>query len=92
MTIYLVLVLVLVGRNFGQVLQWEKLFDTLSYEPSSKPAPRIHSALGHDKERNRIVLFGGIQTNNHDINTALIPVLFDDTWEFNLETSKSNFI
>ncbi len=72
-------------------MHWEKLFDSLSYKLSSKPAPRREAAIGHDREKNRVVIFGGWQTNSDNMATLTrytMPVLFDDTWEFNLETSK----
>lgn len=72
-------------------LHWDKIVDNLSYQLSSKPAPRRDSAIGHDRERNRVILFGGWQQLNENVPTISIPVLFDDTWEFNLETSRNNF-
>jgi len=69
-------------------LHWEKIVDSLSYQLTSKPAPRRDAAIGHDKERNRVVIFGGWQQLNEQAASISIPVLFDDTWEFNLETSK----
>lgn len=68
-------------------LHWDKIVDNLSYQLSSKPAPRRDSALGHDRERNRVILFGGQQQLSANVPLVSIPVLFDDTWEFNLETS-----
>lgn len=73
-------------------MTWDKLFDSLSYKLSIKPPPRRDAAIGHDRERNRVIVFGGRQTNT---DTSLanfnMPVLFDDTWEFNLQTSKLPF-
>ena len=74
-------------KQIRSQLHWEKVVDSLSYQLTSKPAPRRDAALGHDKERNRIVLFGGWQQLNEQVPAISIPVLFDDTWEFNLETS-----
>jgi hypothetical protein len=68
-------------------IYWEKLFDSLSYKLSHKPAPRRDSAIGHDRERHRVIIFGGWQTNHQNFATFSMPVLFDDTWEFNLLTS-----
>ncbi len=73
-------------------MYWEKLFDSLSYKLSSKPAPRRDTAIGHDIDRNRIIVFGGRQSINPDVQSILIPVIFDDTWEFNLETSRTFFL
>jgi hypothetical protein len=70
-------------------MHWEKMFDSLSYKLNTKPAPRRDAAIGHDRERNRVILYGGWQTN-HDPTQVLsrytMPVLFDDTWEFDLQT------
>ena len=66
-------------------LFWEQLFDTLSYKNYHKPPPRRDSAIAYDRDRNRIILFGGCQTrylNDH------YPVVFDDTWEYSIERSK----
>jgi hypothetical protein len=68
-------------------LYWEKLVDSLSYKQSSKPAPRRDTAIGHDLERNRIIVFGGRQTINTHEQSILVPVIFDDTWEYDLTTS-----
>lgn len=68
-------------------MYWEKLFDNLSYKFSEKPAPRREAAIGFDINRNRIIVFGGWQTNSPKSNDFVMPVLFDDTWEYNLETS-----
>jgi hypothetical protein len=89
----LVIVLVIINiliNDCACQMHWEKLFDSLSYKLSSKPAPRREAAIGHDREKNRIVIFGGWQTNNENTDTFTkytMPVLFDDTWEYNLETS-----
>ena len=72
-------------------MYWQKLFDTLSYKPNYKPPPRRDAAIGHDISRNRVIVFGGWQTNIQDFEAVSVysmPVIFDDTWEFNLETSK----
>jgi len=69
-------------------LYWEKIVDSLSYQLAEKPAPRRDAAIAHDRERNRIIIFGGRQTINNHMQSVLMPVLFDDTWEFNLNTSK----
>ena len=75
--------------NVNAQMHWEKLFDTLSYQSTIKPAPRRDLAIGHDKDRNRVIIFGGRQTNSDQINGIYsMVVLFDDTWEFNLETKK----
>lgn len=71
-------------------MYWEKLFDSLSYKSYEKPAPRRDSAIGFDFDRNRVIIFGGWQTNSENMgpdSPFMIPVLFDDTWEFNLITS-----
>lgn len=68
-------------------MNWEKLFDTLSYRPNIKPAPRREAAIGYDISRNRVILFGGWQTSaNSNNNKFSMPVLFDDTWEYSLDT------
>ena len=67
-------------------IYWEKLFDSLSYESNIRPVPRRDAAVGYDVGRNRIVVFGGWQTNTDSYHYR-IPVLLDDTWEFNLFTS-----
>jgi hypothetical protein len=85
------LVIILFLNEYKCQMHWEKLFDSLSYKLSSKPAPRREAAIGHDREKNRIVIFGGWQTNSENTDTFTkytMPVLFDDTWEYNLETSK----
>jgi hypothetical protein len=70
-------------------MTWDKLFDSLSYKLSIKPPPRRDAAIGHDRERNRVIVFGGRQTNTDtSLASFNMPVLFDDTWEFNLQTSK----
>ena len=69
-------------------MHWEKLFDSLSYKLNIKPAPRRDAAIGHDRERNRVVVFGGWQTSSESAKSFAMPVLFDDTWEFDLKTSK----
>jgi hypothetical protein len=72
-------------------MYWQKLFDSLSYKQNYKPAPRRDAAIGHDISRNRVIVFGGWQTNAQDpdaVSVYNMPVLFDDTWEFNLDTSK----
>lgn len=74
-------------KQIRSQLHWEKVVDSLSYQFTSKPPPRRDAALGHDKERNRIVLFGGWQQLNEQSPAISIPVIFDDTWEFNLDTS-----
>lgn len=66
-------------------IYWEKLFDSLSYESNIRPVPRRDAAIAYDIGRNRIVLFGGWQTNT-DASHYRIPVLLDDTWEYNLFT------
>ena len=44
-------------------LFWEQLFDTLSYKNNyHKPPPRRDSAIAYDRDRNRIILFGGSQS------------------------------
>jgi hypothetical protein len=71
-------------------MYWQKLFDSLSYKQNYKPAPRRDAAIGHDIARNRVIVFGGWQTNAQDLDSVSVynmPVLFDDTWEFNLDTS-----
>lgn len=71
-------------------MYWQKLFDSLAYKENYKPAPRRDAAIGHDIGRNRIIVFGGWQTNVQDPESTSIynmPVIFDDTWEFNLDTS-----
>lgn len=75
-------------HNINCTLYWEKIVDSLSYNLPTKPPPRRDAAIAYDIERNRIVLFGGRQTMNGDLQAALMPVLFDDTWEFSLETSQ----
>ena len=67
-------------------LYWEQIVDNVSYKHSSKPAARRDTAVAHDRDRNRIIIFGGRQTVNH-IQSILYPFIFDDTWEFNLDTS-----
>lgn len=69
-------------------MHWEKLFDNLSYKFSEKPAPRRDSAIGFDIYRDRIIVFGGWQTNSPKSNNFIVPILFDDTWEYNFKTSK----
>ena len=69
-------------------LYWEKIVDSLSYKLSEKPAPRRDAAIAHDLQRNRIIVFGGRQTADNHLQSVLMPVLFDDTWEFNFDTSK----
>ena len=71
-------------------LHWDKIVDSLSYQLTSKPPPRRDAAIGHDRERNRIIIFGGWQQLNENVPAISIPVLFDDTWEFNLETRNIN--
>lgn len=66
-------------------IYWEKLFDSLSYESNIRPVPRRDAAVGYDIGRNRIVVFGGWQTNTDNFHYR-IPVLLDDTWEFDLTT------
>ena len=80
-------------------MHWEKVFDSLSYKLTVKPAPRRDAAIGHDIQRNRVIVFGGWQTSvdntrqtrdaaDEDVRGPFtMPVLFDDTWEFNLLTS-----
>lgn len=68
----------------GQIY-WEKIFDSLSYESNIRPVPRRDAAIAYDIGRNRIVLFGGWQTNTDNFHYR-IPVLLDDTWEFDLFT------
>jgi hypothetical protein len=80
--------LIICFKTIESQLHWEKIVDSLSYQLTSKPAPRRDAAIGHDKERNRAVIFGGWQQLNEQAVSISIPVLFDDTWEFNLETSK----
>ena len=75
-------------------MYWQKLFDSLAYKQNYKPAPRRDAAIAHDISRNRVVVFGGWQTNNQDpdsISVYNMPVIFDDTWEFNLDTSMTYF-
>lgn len=72
-------------------IYWEKLFDSLSYESNIRPVPRRDAAIGYDVGRNRLVVFGGWQTNTNSHHYR-IPVLLDDTWEFNLYTSNEIFI
>jgi hypothetical protein len=71
-------------------MHWEKIFDSLSYKLSEKPAPRREAAVGHDRNRNRVIVFGGWQVNPPDNKPYSLPVLFDDTWEFNLYTSNKS--
>lgn len=78
-------------QGIGCTLYWEKIVDSLSYQLSEKPAPRRDSAIAHDLQRNRIVIFGGRQTVNNHLQSVLMPVLFDDTWEFSFDTSRSLF-
>ena len=73
-------------------LYWEKIVDSLSYQLSDKPAPRRDAAIAHDTQRNRIVIFGGRQTINNHLQSVLMPVLFDDTWEFSFDTSNRHFL
>lgn len=68
-------------------IYWQKLFDSLSYQSNVRPPPRRDAAIGYDYDRNRIVVFGGWQTNTDSTNNFRIPVIFDDTWEFDLNTS-----
>jgi hypothetical protein len=84
-TIIQILMLV---QGISSSLYWEKIVDSLSYQLSEKPAPRSDSAIAHDLQRNRIIIFGGRQTVNNHLQSVLMPVLFDDTWEFSFDTSK----
>ena len=81
------LVLLLCHSVFSQLL-WSKLVDNLSYQSNTKPAPRRDSALGFDIDRNRLIVFGGLQVSTD--TQLLMPVLLDDTWEFRLDSS--NFL
>lgn len=83
--------ILLLAQGIGCTLYWEKIVDSLSYQLSEKPAPRRDSAIAHDLQRNRIVIFGGRQTVNNHLQSLLLPVLFDDTWEFSFDTSRSLF-
>lgn len=65
-------------------LYWQQLFDTLSYKNVNKPPPRRDTAIAYDRDRNRIILYGGCQTRSLD---DYYPIVFDDTWEYNLDTS-----
>ncbi len=67
-------------------MSWTQLFDTLTYKLNIKPTPRREASIAHDRERNRVILFGGCQQQFLD---DLAPVIFDDTWEFNLYTRES---
>jgi hypothetical protein len=64
-------------------MAWTQLFDTLTYKMNIKPTPRREASIAYDRERNRVILFGGCQQQHLD---DLAPVVFDDTWEFNLYT------
>lgn len=67
-------------------MYWYQLYDTLSYTISPyKPPPRKDSSIAYDRERNRIIIFGGCQVKSE---YDRYPILFDDTWEFNLNTCK----
>lgn len=87
-TICLASLLLLVPEKANGQIYWEKLFDSLSYESNIRPVPRRDAAIGYDVSRNRIVVFGGWQTNTDNFHYR-IPVLLDDTWEFDLYTRKS---
>lgn len=80
--------LIILIKDISCTLYWEKIVDSLSYNLPTKPPPRRDAAIAYDIERNRIVLFGGRQTMNNDLQAALMPVIFDDTWEFSLEKSR----
>ena len=80
--------LIILIQDISCTLYWEKIVDSLSYNLPTKPPPRRDAAIAYDIERNRIVLFGGRQTMNNDLQAALMPVIFDDTWEFSLEKSR----
>ena len=84
---YVLLLLGILSNAVEGTLYWEKLVDSLSYQLSEKPAPRRDAAIAHDRERNRIIVFGGRQTINNNLQSVLMPVIFDDTWEFRLDTS-----
>lgn len=74
---------------------WEKIFDNLSHQSNEKPAPRRDSAIGYDIDRNRLIIFGGIQSHTKTNDPKLpytIPVIFDDTWEYNLDKSSFFFL
>jgi len=71
--------------HFAQAqLYWTQIFESLSYSKTYKPAPRRDSAIAYDRERNRIIIFGGCQTRHLE---DYYPVLFDDTWEYDLSTN-----
>lgn len=78
------LVLFLFDHINGQIY-WEKIYDNLSYESNIRPVPRRDAAIAYDIGRNRIIIFGGWQTNTDNFHYR-IPVLLDDTWEYDLNT------
>jgi hypothetical protein len=84
MTIKLLLLFLTFIKIINCQLFWQQLFDTLSYKNSNKPPPRRDSAIAYDRDRNRVILFGGCQTKYIDDD---YPIVFEDTWEFNIETS-----
>jgi hypothetical protein len=88
MQVFSLLTLVLTAcQQYNAQMRWEEVFDNLAYESTVKPAPRRDLAIGHDRDRNRIIIFGGRQTNSDQSNGMYsMLILFDDTWEFNLET------
>lgn len=86
----IILNLIFISLNLVESqMYWDKLYDNLSYKPSDKPPPRRDAAIGFDIDRQRVIVFGGWQNNpsNADINSFTMPVLFDDTWEYNLQSS-----
>jgi hypothetical protein len=84
--ITLILITIISIDTLNCQMYWYQLYDTLSYTISSyKPPTRKDSSIAYDRERNRIIIFGGCQVKSE---YDRFPILFDDTWEFNLNTCK----